>query len=118
VPSSDPFVGIILIHARLGRYAGKQWLNHHLWGLFEVGLGARTFDEDLKAWIEEKNKKYAEYCKLCDRCWLIVVVDQYLADAKFAVSENQGYLSRQAFGSKFDRTFVLDVTERVLVELY
>lgn len=117
VPSPDPFVGIDLIHARSGRHTGKQWLDHHRWGLFEVGFVARTFDENLKARIEEKNKRYPEYCKWCDRCWLVVVVDRYLADAKFAVSENQGYLSRQSFGSKFDRTFVLDVAERVVVEL-
>lgn len=114
IDAPDPFVGISMVYAKSGRAFGKVWLTDHRWEVMEPGTVSTAFVPELQNRITKKNQKIHDYLKACDECWLLMVADRTRADQKFAFTpEMQGHV----YESKFQRTFFLEIAERLLTEL-
>jgi len=114
IEAPEPFVGISMIYATSGRAFGKIWLTDHRWEVMESGTVSTMFISELQDTINKKNQKIDDYLKFCDECWLLIVADRTRADQKYCFTpEMQGHM----YESKFQRTFFLEIVERLLQEL-
>ena len=58
--------------------------------------------------IDEKNQRYEEYLKNCDKCWLLIVVNIFKNSQSFDIHDRVDH----KFESKFERVFILDASHR------
>jgi hypothetical protein len=110
----QPFCGIDGIYATNGNINGIQWLENHRWSIDEVGFVQIGFEAELRAEISKKNRKIAEYMQRCNSCWLLLVADRSKSDQKFVITDE---MQNCLYYSLFERTFFMEPTEGLLVEL-
>jgi hypothetical protein len=71
--------------------------------------------DQIQARITEKNKRYEEYRRNCDECWLIMVGDSYDYKMGSDISLNPSVVTH-LYDSRFQRVFYLQLYD-VLTEL-
>ncbi len=64
--------------------------------------------EKIQSCINEKNRRYEEYLKKCDECWLLIVVDVFKNSQSFEIPDHIDH----RFKSKFERIYFMDASHR------
>jgi hypothetical protein len=94
---------------------GGDWLqNHHFHQYFITETNTNPIDS-LQNRITEKNKKYEDYLKNCQVCWLVIVVDIRNSAQKFDINYDLRTKTHK-YSSKFDRVFYMDIMRKELTE--
>jgi len=62
----------------------------------------------IQSCIDEKNRRYKEYLKRCDECWLLIVVDIFRDSQSFEILDRIDH----RFESKFERVYYVDASHR------
>jgi len=102
----------VLVHWNV--FNGTIWLDHHRWKPNEPGFVSTEFSSKIRNEIKKKNKKYFEYRKKCDQCWLIFVIDRSKKDELFDYS----YMDKNIiYESNFDSTIIFDLMEKKIYNL-
>ena len=87
--------------------------DRHYWSAPNCAIEEICSMERLQERINEKNAKYEEYLKRCNKCWLLIVVDIFRNSQSLVIEPNHRY------ESEFERVFCLDASHRKdLKELY
>jgi hypothetical protein len=100
-PSSEipvPFSEINIIRRR----------STHYWSINSAALQLNFPIEKIQSCIDEKNRRYEEYLKRCDECWLLIEVDIFKDSQSFGMHDQTGH----RFESKFARVFYMDASHR------
>jgi hypothetical protein len=105
---------IVMMTAISGKAFGSEGLQKHRWILQEPGFVRHDFAKELQSVIEKKNTNYESYTANCDECWLLIVVDRTKDDQRFELDE---ITRTTTYKSMFVKTFLMEITQRLLVEL-
>jgi hypothetical protein len=100
-PSSEipvPFSNISIIRRASG----------HNWAVNTAAHQLNFPTDDIQCCINEKNRRYEEYLKRCDECWLLIAVDIFRDSQSFEMPN----LIDHRFESKFERVFYMDASHR------
>lgn len=101
--------GVQAIH-----YTVQDNPKYEVWGP-SYGYGVPTLDATgLKATIETKDARVAEYRKRCDQAWLLIVTNLGMPSSHFTIAEK---VLSHTFSTVFDRLFLLTDGNRRLIEL-
>lgn len=103
-PELPNIAQIIIVHAG----NGKNGLPYHHWTVEAPAVVQNLTTDKIQNCINEKNKRYGEYLKRCDECWLLIVFDLFKDSQSFEVSS----IIDKRFESKFDRIFFWDASHR------
>ncbi len=99
---------------RMGTLNGKQWLSDHRWGRLNINFIHVDPIGKLQNCIDKKHRKLSLYLEKCDKCWLLIGVDEWTAPEAFDISING---IKHLFHSNFERVYFLRNTERKLYRL-
>jgi len=112
-PRSRKLSGIILeIYIR----PGAGWLKEHRWHQNSIIYTNTSPIDELQNTITDKDKKYENYRKNCEACWLVIVVDRSNAAQRFDINYDKK-TRKHKYRSKFDRVFYMEIVCKELAEL-
>jgi len=105
-PPEIPTIFSIIYIARFG--------SNHKWYVNNPAYELEFPIVKIQSCIDEKNRRYEEYLKRCDECWLLIVVNRFKDPLSFEIHDPTGH----RFESKFERVFLMDASHRKeLIEL-
>jgi CRISPR/Cas system CSM-associated protein Csm2 small subunit len=99
---------------RLGTSNGRMWLQEHRWSRLHRNWVGMDPIPEIQSCIYKKHLKLKSYLKKCDKCWLLIGVDEWTAPEAFELTEKS---LKHLFESKFDRVYFLRNIERKLYRL-
>lgn len=102
------------VHIQLGTVNGQRWLFVHRFGRIHMNWMRVDPVEEIQARIDEKQRKFQNYTRRCDECWLLIGVDEWTAPEAVAITEQ---LETHSFSGDFQRLFFLRNIEGKLKEL-
>lgn len=82
--------------------------NYHWWIVDSAACQLNFPTKEIQDRISKKNRKYKEYLKKCDECWLLIVIDIFKDSQSFEIPDQIDH----TFESKFERVFYLDASHR------
>lgn len=100
-----------LIHLAVTR---RQGLKGSHWQSDKVGIVTDDFSARLNAIIDGKQKRYDEYLKRCDFCWLVIVAEG-VSPSSFV--DMDGPTVHKTFTFPFARCFFVEMITRKMFEL-
>jgi len=106
------YIKWIIIH--LGIVNGQQWLPDYRFEPIHINWMRINPIKEIQARIDEKQLKISSYRKKCDKCWLLIGVNEWATPEAVAITEE---LESHAFSSGFQRLFFLKYIEGSVVEL-
>lgn len=89
-------------------------LTQHFWSAPEANFVQTDFVKELQWRIDEKNKKFPEYIKNCDQCWLIIYATGLAPSSFFFISDET---KNHIYPSRFDKSIYMEVVNHKVVEL-
>jgi hypothetical protein len=87
---------------------------NHLWHATEVWCAETDFTDQLQKEIDRKSKKYTNYLKKCDECWLVISALGFSRSTAFEPSTE---MLEHIYNSPFKRVFFLEAASSYIVEL-
>jgi hypothetical protein len=97
-----------------GTLEGTTWLQNHRWYEIKASWVNRNFVSELQACIDRKSDKYYDYRKNCTGCWLLIVTNKNKDSQAFEITRE---ILQNKYGSRFERSFYLEVFFKELYEL-
>ncbi len=104
IPATFLMVSITRIHS------------HQDWAVITPAYQLNYFPiYEIQCCIDGKNRRYEQYLKKCDECWLLIVIDIFKDSQSFEMHDQE----KHRFESKFERVFYMDASHRKdLLELH
>lgn len=81
---------------------GKRWLEHHRVGRIHINWISVDPIDLLQRRIDAKQHKLLDYLRKCDKCWLVIGVDEWTAPEAIDMTENG---VKHLYRSDFSRLF-------------
>jgi hypothetical protein len=79
---------------------------YHWWVVDSAAYELNFPIKQIQDQINKKNRKYEEYQKKCDECWLLIVIDVFKDSQSFEMPDQIDH----TFESKFERVFYMDAS--------
>ena len=92
---------------RIRRSEENDWYRLHVY------VSKINPTEEISKALANKQAKYSEYLNCCDKCWLLIGIDEWTAPEAFNVNEDLDF----TFKCDFERVFFLHNITDKLVEL-
>ena len=102
------------ISIHLGTVNGRKWLTDYRFGRINMNWMRINPIDEIQARIDEKQLKIPSYRKKCDKCWLLIGVNEWAAPEAVAITEE---LESHVFSGDFQRLFFLRNIEGTVTEL-
>lgn len=106
------YIKWISIH--LGTVNGRTWLIHHRFERIHMNWMSINPIDAIQSLIDKKQSRYPDYIQSCDKCWLLIGVNEWTAPEAVAITEELG---SHVFSGDFQRLFFLRNIECSVVEL-
>lgn len=99
---------------QLGIVNGRQWLPDYRFEQIPMNWMRINPIGEIQARIDEKQLKIPSYRKKCDKCWLLIGVNEWAAPEAVKITEE---LKNHVFSGDFKRLFFLSNIEGIVTEL-
>ena len=101
------------INISLGKVGGRARLLDYKFEPIPINWMRNPIDE-IQSRIDEKQSKISDYLKNCDKCWLLIGVNEWTAPEAVAVTKE---LETHIFSGDFQRLFFLRNIEGSVIKL-
>lgn len=81
---------------------------YHWWIVDSAACQLDFPTKEIQDRINKKNRRYKEYLKKCDECWLLIIVDIFRDSQSFEIPNQIDH----RFESKFERIYYMDASHR------
>lgn len=89
-------------------------LTRHHWWTPDAGWVQSEFIEELQQALDDKNRRFFDYKRRCDECWLLVTASGGRTSGLFEPSDAT---KLHIYRSSFAKTFFMEVFDQLLIEL-
>jgi len=110
----SPIEGITSIFINLSINKGIHTLRDHIWLPIQSESVKTDCINEIQNSINKKNKKYQNYLKKSDECWLLLVANRNNPSQSFRIGKKA---KQHTYDSLFERTFFLEIEHQDLVQL-
>lgn len=102
------------ISIHLGTVNGRKWLTDYRFERINMNWMRIDPIDEIQSRIDEKQLRIPNYIQKCDKCWLLIGVDEWMAPEAVVITEE---LESHVFSGDFRRLFFLRNIEGSVIEL-
>lgn len=114
ISDEENIEGISNIFVSLNIFNGINTLRNNRWLPIQSNSVKTDCINEIQNSIDKKNKKYQNYLKKSDECWLLLVANRNNPSQSFRIGKKA---KQHVYDSLFERTFFLEIEHKDLVQL-